>query len=47
MRQGAVTSPSTHPLPDWNAAVTRGERIRFLVLVSVVAAVVCARWIVS
>jgi hypothetical protein len=44
MRQGDVTSPSTQPVPEWEASVTRGERIRFVLLLCIVAAVVVARW---
>jgi hypothetical protein len=47
MVRGDVTSPGTHPAPEWNELELRGERIRFVLLLCVVAAVVVARWAMS
>jgi hypothetical protein len=47
MRQGAVTSPSTYPPPQFDEGTLRGERTRFLLLLGVVLAVVLTRWVTS
>ncbi len=44
MCRGAVTSPALDPVPEFDESVLRGERLRFVLLVSVVMAVVVARW---